>query len=154
CASPNQPAIHDRSGMLTWREVDDRSSRLARALRRLGVGPDDTVATLVRNGREAVEAVFAGQKLGVTVAPLNTWGRDQELAAPLDRLRPPAWTAAPRHATPIGSSTPRTTAVVLTGDGYEDLIADEPPAPLSPMVIPRRHGRIVIHTSGTTGTPK
>jgi len=34
------------------------------------------------------------------------------------------------------------------------VIAAESPAPLLPFAIPRRHGRIVIHTSGTTGTPK
>jgi acyl-CoA synthetase (AMP-forming)/AMP-acid ligase II len=153
-SAPNHPAILDARGTLTWREVDERSSRLARALRGLGVGPDDAVATLVRNGREAVESVFAAQKLGVTVAPLNTWGREQELAALLERLRPPVLIADPRHATPIASSIPKATAVVTTGDGYEELIADEPPAPLFPLMIPRRHGRIVIHTSGTTGAPK
>jgi acyl-CoA synthetase (AMP-forming)/AMP-acid ligase II len=153
-SAPNHPAIHDLRGTLTWREVDERSSRLARALRALGVGPEDAVATLVRNGREAVETVFAAQKLGVTIAPLNTWGREQELAALLGRLRPPVLIADPRHATPIASSIPRTTAVVTTGDGYEELIAVQPPAPLFPLMVPRRHGRIVIHTSGTTGTPK
>src|SRR3954451_24374052 len=46
---PGRPAIHDRQGTLTWREVDERSSRLARALRDLGVGPGDAVATLLRH---------------------------------------------------------------------------------------------------------
>ncbi|HXJ65867.1 MAG TPA: AMP-binding protein [Actinomycetota bacterium] len=153
-SAPNRPAVIDGLGTVTWREVDERSSRLARALRELGAGPDDTVATLVRNGREAVEAVFAAQKLGVTVAPLNTWGREPELAALLDRLRPRVLIADPRHAEPIAASIPRSTALVTVGEGYEQLIASQPPAPLFPLAIPRRHGRIVIHTSGTTGTPK
>jgi acyl-CoA synthetase (AMP-forming)/AMP-acid ligase II len=153
-AATNRPALHDRAGTLTWREVDDRSSRLARALRGLGLGPDDTVATLLRNGREAVEAVFAAQKLGVTVAPLNTWGREQELAALLERLCPPVLIADPRHATPIAGSIPKSTAVVLAGEGYEELIAAQPPMPLFPVAVSWRQGRVVIHTSGTTGTPK
>ncbi len=153
-ASPGRPAIHDRDGTLTWCEVDERSNRLARALHGLGIGPGDAVATLVRNGREAVETVFAGQKLGVTVAPLNTWGRERELAALLERLRPPVLIADPRHATPIASSIPATTAVVLTGEGYETFIAAESPAPLFPLAWPRPHGAVVIHTSGTTGAPK
>jgi fatty-acyl-CoA synthase len=153
-AATNRPAIHDRDGMLTWRQVDERSSRLARALHGLGVGPGDTVATLLRNGREAVESVFAGQKLGVTIAPLNTWGREQELTALLQRLHPPVLIADARHATPIASAIPKSTAVVLAGEGYEQLIAAEAPVPLFPLAIPRRQGTIVIHTSGTTGTPK
>src|SRR4051812_40070719 len=147
-------AVHDRAGTLTWRQVDERSSRLARALRDLGVGPGDTVASLLRNGREAVETVFAGQKLGVTVAPLNTWGREQELTGLLERLRPKVLIADQRHAAPIAAAIPRSTALVTAGGGYEDLIAPQPPWPLFPMVVPRRHGSIVIHTSGTTGTPK
>src|SRR5436190_23759259 len=83
---PSRPAVHDRQGTLTWREVEDRSTRLARALAGLGVGSDDSVATLLRNGREAVESILAAQKLGVAIAPLNTWGREQELAALLSRL--------------------------------------------------------------------
>jgi fatty-acyl-CoA synthase len=153
-AGPMRPAIHDEAGTLTWLDVDERSSRLARALHGLGVGPGDTVATLLRNGREAVESVFATQKLGATIAPLNTWGREQELAKLLERLRPPVLIADARHATPIAGSIPPSTVVVVAGDGYEELIAGERPFPLFPVVFPRRRGTIVIHTSGTSGTPK
>ncbi len=152
--SPSRPAIHDRAGTLTWRQVEDRSTRLARALERLGLGSDATVATLVRNGREAVEAILAAQKLGITVAPLNTWGREGELAELLERLRPPVLVADPAHARPIAGAIPERTAVVLTGEQYENLLAAESGLPLFPLAVPRRHGLIVIHTSGTTGTPK
>src|SRR5205085_1533252 len=46
------------------------------------------------------------------------------------------------------------TALITTGEGYEDIIAREAAFPLSPVAIRRRHGQIVVHTSGTTGTPK
>jgi acyl-CoA synthetase (AMP-forming)/AMP-acid ligase II len=107
------------------REVDERSNRLARALRELEVGPDDTVATSCGTAARQFETLFAGQKLGITIAPLNTWGREQELAALLERLRPRVLIADPRHAAPIASSIPRTTALVTTGPGYEDLIAPQ-----------------------------
>jgi acyl-CoA synthetase (AMP-forming)/AMP-acid ligase II len=151
---PSRPAIHDREGTLAWREVEDRSTRLARALARLGVGSDGPVATLVRNGREAVECILAAQKLGVTIAPLNTWGREAELAKLLDRLRPSVLIADRRHAAPIAHAIPDDTEEVLTGEQYESLVAAETGLPLFPVAVPRRHGRIVIHTSGTTGTPK
>jgi len=151
CAETGRPAIHDRDGTLTWWQVDERSSRLARALRGLGVGPEDAVATLVRNGREAVETMFAGQKLGVTLAPLNTWGREQELAALLERLRPKVLIADRLHAEPIASAIPKSTALITAGEGYESVIAAESPAPLLPFAIPRRHGRGIANGSSGAG---
>jgi acyl-CoA synthetase (AMP-forming)/AMP-acid ligase II len=153
-SEPGRAAVHDRSGTLTWRELDERSTRLARVLAARGVGPGDAVATLLRNGREAVECVVAAQKLGVTLAPLNTWGREAEIASLLERLRPRVLVADPRHAGAVASSIPKGTPVILTGPPYEALLATEPALPLWPIAVPRRHGRIVIHTSGTSGRPK
>src|SRR5436190_20870747 len=62
--APSRPALHDKEGMLTWRQVEERSTRLARALSRMGQRPDAPVATLLRNGREALETILAGQKPG------------------------------------------------------------------------------------------
>src|SRR5436309_2155696 len=89
----NATATVARAGTLTWREVDQRSTRLARVLATRGIGAGDTVATLLRNGREAVETVLAAQKLGATIAPLNTWGREAEVAALLEGLGPPVLVA-------------------------------------------------------------
>src|SRR6266511_1172413 len=84
----SKPALHDRSGTLSWRELDRRSDRLARAFRDLGLHPGDRVATLLRNGREQVETLLAGQKGGLVWCPLNTWGTGSELRALLDQVRP------------------------------------------------------------------
>ncbi len=153
-SSPARIALHDREGTLTWLQLEQRSARLARVMASQGIGPGDTVATLVRNGREAVESMVAAQKLGVAIAPLNTWGREPEIVALLERLRPKVLIADPRHAEPIAAGIPKRTALVQTGEAYEALLRTEPPVPLFPVAVPRRHGRVVIHTSGTTGTPK
>ncbi len=62
---------------LSFGALDERSNRLAQALRALGVGPGDRVAYLDRTAAEVVELLFAVSKLGAVIVPMN-W----RLAAP------------------------------------------------------------------------
>jgi fatty-acyl-CoA synthase len=151
-------AVVDELGELTYRELDDRVNSLACAWREHGLEPGEGVAILARNHRGFLEAMFAAAKCGARIVLLNTSfsgpqlrevaGRegtdllvyDDEYAAVLEGIEPPrgrwrAWTD--------------------DGDAGEDtlvaLIASTPPkAPPKPGVAPR----LVILTSGTTGTPK
>lgn len=154
-----KPAIHDRQGTLSWRELDGRANRLARALLGMGVRPGEAVATVLRNGREIVEVLLATQKAGLAFSPLNTWAAEPELRAALAGARPRVIVADPRHADPARVSVLREVQVVVTGTDpgeaspYEALLAARPPRPVFP-VARRRGARIVVHTSGTTGRPK
>jgi fatty-acyl-CoA synthase len=153
-----KPAIHDRHGALTWRELDARANRLARALQGTGLRPGDPVATVLRNGREIVEVLLAAQKAGLAFVPLNTWSSEPELAATLAGSRPRVVVADPRHAGQAGRAVPEDVPVVVTGpdpgapSSYETMLAVQSSRPLFP--VGRRGARIVVHTSGTTGRPK
>src|SRR5688572_7318803 len=52
---PDEPAIVDEKGELTFGEVDKRTNALSRALGDEGVGPDDSVAIMCRDHRWFVE---------------------------------------------------------------------------------------------------
>ncbi|MER2508400.1 MAG: acyl-CoA synthetase [Amaricoccus sp.] len=75
---PDRPAISfqlksgpgDRALTLTWAEFKAEVTRLANLLRRLGVGPGDSVAYVLPNGLEAPAALLAGATAGV-VTPVN-----------------------------------------------------------------------------------
>ncbi|MDQ3958618.1 MAG: AMP-binding protein, partial [Actinomycetota bacterium] len=41
-----KPAIHDRNGTLTWRQLDERANQAAHLLEEEGIGPNDRVAIL------------------------------------------------------------------------------------------------------------
>ena len=56
----------------TWRELRDRSARLAAALRALGVGRGTTVSVMLHNTPEMVEAHYAVPALGAVLNTLNT----------------------------------------------------------------------------------
>jgi acyl-CoA synthetase (AMP-forming)/AMP-acid ligase II len=154
-----KPAVHDRHGSLTWRGLDARVNRLARALMARGVRPGETVATFLRNGREIVETLLAAQKAGMTFAPMNTWAGEAELRAAFENAAPEVVVADARHADAARACAPDGIPVLVTGadarepSAYEIELAGQLPRALPP-VGPRGAARIVVHTSGTTGRPK
>jgi fatty-acyl-CoA synthase len=152
-AQPDTAALHDRAGSLSWRELDHRANRLASALHRMGVSGGDTVATLLRNGREQVETVLACQRLAVAVAPLNTWAKQRELAYALERANPAVLVFDPRHFGQARRAVGRA-QLLAVGEPYEDALRVAPAIPPFPLSFDRAEPRIVIHTSGTTGKPK
>jgi fatty-acyl-CoA synthase len=148
----------DERGALTYKELDARSNAVANAWRERGLEPGEGVAILVRNHRGFIDATFAAAKCGARIVLLNTdfaapqlrevAGRegtdllvyDEEYAPMLDGVEPPrgrylAWTDGPE----------------APADSLEALIAaGDSSAPPKPGVSPK----IIILTSGTTGTPK
>jgi acyl-CoA synthetase (AMP-forming)/AMP-acid ligase II len=153
-----KPAIHDRWGSLTWRDLDERANRLARALVGIGLEPGAPVATLLRNGREIVDVLLATQKAGLVACPLNTWAGRAEVRSAIEGIRPKVLVADPRHLDRVNGTDERM-ALLVTGQdltrrpSYEEVLEAHSPRPLSPAG--RSAGaRFVIHTSGTTSKPK
>ena len=70
---PDKVAILDLAigRRLTYRELDRRASRLAAALRSMGVGRGDRVAILAHNCAEFFDLQFACGRLGAIMVPLN-----------------------------------------------------------------------------------
>lgn len=161
-ARARKTAVVDRDGELSWLELDQRVNQLARGLGTL-TEPDDEVALLLRNGRQFVETVLASQKTGRIAAPLNTWARTRELAGVLDRERPRVLVYDTRHAGQLRGAVRDRTALVHVGPDDDALPGSRPyPAlretgsrlPPAPVTARRGSAKVLIHTSGTTGTPK
>jgi fatty-acyl-CoA synthase len=152
---PDQPAVVDDDRTLTYREIDLRTNSLARALAELGLGEGDRLGVLCRNGAPFVESVVACAKLGADVVPLNTSFSAAELAAVLERERPPIVVFDEEFAGHVEAAAPEAVQVVAGPPGQdlalERLALESSTAPLDP---PAEEGRTIILTSGTTGAPK
>ncbi|WP_208630404.1 non-ribosomal peptide synthetase [Amycolatopsis kentuckyensis] len=114
---------------LSYRELDERSNRLAHVLIGKGAGPERIVALQLPPSIELVVALLAVLKSGaayLTVDPAYPAGRIAHL---LETARP---------------------TVVLTPG---DLVGDGPPTAPEVSLRPD-HAAYVIFTSGSTGTPK
>ncbi len=159
---PERLAIVDERGTLTFAEVDARTNALARALRAAGVGEQDGVALMCRNHRGYIEATVACAKLGASVLYLNTAFAGPQIADVLRREAPVALIYDEEFEGLVHEGSEGMPRFVSwresqgngagRGDPWvEELIARGDQSPLQPPV---ETGRVVILTSGTTGTPK
>jgi fatty-acyl-CoA synthase len=149
--------IEDELGSLTFRELDDRSSALASALRHRGVSDVDCVGILCRNHRGFLDATFAAGKLGARMLYLNTDFAGPQLADVCEREGVSLLIHDQEYDDLVSEVEAGKGSVLAWTDGapgsetLEGLIAEHageaPPPPAQP-------GRVVLLTSGTTGTPK
>lgn len=157
---PHRTAVVDELGSLTYDDLRRRSNSLARALAGLGVSSGDGVAVMCRNHRGFVDVSIAAAKLGADLLYLNTAFAGPQLVDVIERERPrivvhdeefAGLLAAADVAERVVAWTDGPTEVPGDGPTLEGLIGSHPDGDLEPA---GRHGRIVILTSGTTGTPK
>ena len=154
---PDAVGLVDERGQLTWSELHRRSNAVARGFADLGVGEGDAVAIMCRNHRGFLEASIAAAKLGADVLYLNTAFSGPQLVELLERDQPRALVLDEEFIPLVG--TAQVDATVVGWCDSEDpghptldgLIEQHDDSDLAP---PERHGRIIILTSGTTGTPK
>jgi acyl-CoA synthetase (AMP-forming)/AMP-acid ligase II/uncharacterized membrane protein len=159
---PDDDAIIDELGRLTFKEVNERTNRLANAWLDAGLGEGDSIGIMCRNHRYFIEATVAAAKLGITCLYLNTAFGAPQLADVVKREKPIALVfdeeftelledAASRRKRFIAWHDPEATEGDRKDPTLDELIEsadDESPIP------PNEEGKAVILTSGTTGTPK
>jgi acyl-CoA synthetase (AMP-forming)/AMP-acid ligase II len=154
---PEQPAVVDERGAITFGEIDRRTNAIARSLAAAGVREGDGVAIMCRNHRGFIEATVAAAKLGADALYLNTAFAGPQLAEVVDRERPAALIYDEEFAgllEGVGESVMR---FVAWSDGdVADPTLDELAAAVAagPPTPPGRVGKTIILTSGTTGAPK
>ena len=156
---PDRVGLIDERGELTFADLHRRSNALARGLAALGVREGDAVALMCRNHRGFVDASIAVGKLGADLLYLNTAFAGPQLADVLEREQPTVVIHDEEFTDLLAGAPIEHRVLGWTDDEpgsdgpptLEGLIAQNPAADLTP---PERHTRVVILTSGTTGTPK
>lgn len=156
------PAVVVLDGpVLTHAALDDRSVRLARALRRRGLREGSTVAVVLENRVEFAETVWAALRTGLWVAPLNWHLTRADLLALLAGSRAEAVVTSPALLAGLAADPDeaaghdvlgalRAVLVVGEGLGYETALAAEEGGPLDD----ERLGARLLYSGGSTGRPK
>src|SRR3954468_16476579 len=159
---PDQVGLIDELGTLTFREIHERTNALANAWSDLGIGEGDGVAILCRNHRGFIDATVACSKLGANALYLNTMFAAPQITDVCKREKPKALVYDHEFEDMVKEAGKRRKRFVAWFDGeegkpksgdtlLEDLIAQ---GDTENLVPPAEKGRVVILTSGTTGTPK
>ena len=155
--SPDRVGLIDELGSLTFGELHSRSNSVARALAERGVTEGSAVAVMCRNHRGFVDASIGAAKLGADILYLNTAFAGPQLVEVLEREQPVVVIHDEEFTDLIAAAEVEQHVIGWTDDpaGRDDtieaLIAAYPGDDVSP---PDRHAKVVILTSGTTGTPK
>ncbi|WP_433606607.1 non-ribosomal peptide synthase/polyketide synthase [Prescottella agglutinans] len=154
-ADPSKVALVSGEQTVTYRELDERSSRLARALIARGAGPEDVVAIALTRSIESVVAVWAVAKTGAAFVPVDPNYPANRVAHMVSDSRAVLGVTLGEHAAGLPAALPW---LVLDDESTVADIASASAAPVADTdrVRPLRVAdpAYVIYTSGSTGVPK
>ena len=155
---PNDVAIVDEAGEVTFAEVQERTNALAHAFSDAGVRMGDGVAIMCRNHRGFIEATVGLWKLGATALYLNTSFAGPQLAEVVKREKARTLIYDQEFEQLVGGARRGRRCFIAWNDGartrdatLDSLVEQGDRADLEP---PERIGKSIILTSGTTGSPK
>jgi amino acid adenylation domain-containing protein len=174
---PQRPALAAGGCLLTYRELDRLSNKMARALLRLGVEPGDRVGLLATKSAASVAGIYGVLKARGCYVPLDPKAPAQRLSYLVrdsgtvviltDEARMPVATALvgnvpglravvmasspglPEHAAEPAIATAQSTAIVPWA-----AVVTEPGDPLPEERATETDLAYILYTSGSTGTPK
>ena len=156
---PEKVAVFEMSGPTrTFGQLNANANRIARLLRDKGLKPGDSVALLCPNRAEFVDVLFATQRCGLRMTPVNWHLTPDEIAYVIGNcearaLFAEASVAGAAHA---AEQCPRLTLKVAIGGplpGFLDYETALAPHSGEDIADPVR-GHTMLYSSGTTGRPK
>ncbi|OBJ49155.1 acyl-CoA ligase FadD12 [Mycobacterium sp. 1423905.2] len=156
---PDRAGLIDELGTLTWRQLEERSNAFGAALQGLPGGPPRVVGVMCRNHRGFVDSLLGASRIGADILLLNTSFAGPALADVVTREGVDAVIYDEEFTGTVDrafADKPDVTRIVAWADQphevtVEQLIADHQGQ------RPQRtggKGKVILLTSGTTGTPK
>ena len=162
--NPNGTAIIDDEGELTFKELDDAANAVANGLLTIGVKGGDGVALLIRNHRWFLVATYGAAKVGAKLILLNSEFSGPQIKEVSEREGAKLIIFDDEYTKAVSAAEPelgRLRALPTNPDNDEpsestdetlaDLVAKNESTPPPKATA---HSKIIILTSGTTGTPK
>lgn len=156
---PDRDAVICGDRRLSWRDLDDRASRLATWLTAQGLGPGDKVALDLTNVPEYLETFFAAQKVGCVPVNVNYRYLADEVRHVLADAEVRTVVHAPEFADSVHGAIEQLPAgarpsTLETGEPYETAVGESAPDGAWSRRTPDGDDLILLYTGGTTGMPK
>ncbi len=147
--TPDAIAVVAKDSQLSYRELDERSNRLARHLQSLGVKPDTLVGVAMGRSETLVVSLLAILKAGAGYVPLDPTHPKERLSLVINdsEMQILLTTSEARDRLPLGASG------VTVLDVEDPAIALECPYAVETNAASHNLA-YVIYTSGSTGKPK
>jgi acyl-CoA synthetase (AMP-forming)/AMP-acid ligase II len=159
--TPNAIAIASPGrSPLTYGDLNTQIENTVKTLNSFGLGRKDRVAMVLPNGPE-IAVVFLAVASGATCEPLNPDYRARELDSVLSNLKPQAIVfQAETESSVLGTAEKqgiipiRLSPVLGAKAGIFTLLAEEKDPPATGGFAQAEDVAVVLHTSGTTSSPK
>ena len=160
-ANPDKPAMisADTGQVVTFKELNDASNRMAQLLHARGLRRGDHLAILMENNLHFMEPVWAGFRSGLYVTTVNRYLPADEAAYIVNDCGASAIvTSYEKRETAAGLTDliPNCKIRLMVGgtipgwESYEEALAASSPEPLAEEWL----GDSMLYSSGTTGRPK
>jgi len=161
---PSKLALKDARRSLTFKELDERTNRLANGLLSHGLKKGETLSVVLQNCVEFMEIYIAAAKAGIVVSPVNWRFTPAEAEYVINNSDAKALITGGECRALVDEVRAKTKIpmekFILTGSetvnkysGYEEIIGSAPVDP--PKVeVSGKDPWVILYTSGTTGTPK
>ena len=146
---PEQVAVICGAEQLTYRQLNGQANRLARYLRRLGVGPNRMVGICMERSIQMITALLAILKAGGAYVPLDPEHPMQRLQYQLDTVNASVVLTQERLLSSLSLWHGDTICLDRDAALYEQELETDPEA-----VNGLQDLAYVMYTSGSTGQPK
>ena len=141
---PDAPALDDGVRVWTYAELDAAVGRMARRLAPLGAGPGSTVALVAHPNPLSIQAVWAVQRTGAVLAPLNPRLGAASMGRALDAIGPDLILSTQQDEPDVRDAG-------LDADWVTTLDDLPKPASAAPELHPEPSPAALLWTSGTSG---
>ncbi|MFF1423091.1 long-chain fatty acid--CoA ligase [Streptomyces sp. NPDC058280] len=140
---------------VSYRELDDRSGRLARALLDTGVETGDRVAYLGLNSPALIATLLACSAVGAVFVPVNHRLSPDEVANVLHDCNPRVLTAEAGQEALVDAVVPSRAVKAVLNVGEDGRAPGAwPPLDVEPAPVGEDTLAALLYTSGSTGRPK
>ena len=159
--TPDKPAyIMAATGqVVTYKELDEASNRLAHVFTDAGLVEGDSVALMLENNARFFEVTWAAQRAGLYYTAISSRLTQEEAAYIVNDCGAQVFITsnylAPVAADLVGQMPNVKVALMMDGvidgyESYEEVTASKPSTP----IVNEREGADMLYSSGTTGRPK
>lgn len=161
------PFLNFYDEIVTYRDLDERSSAFAQYLLEKGVRKGDIVSYMMGNTPFYFYTLLGAQKIGAIGGPISCWWQADEVSFLVNDSKPKILVMDPEYAhiiSEIKDNMPSVSAVIINSPSPMDLDYEHD---YLPEIVQRSSAELkqddppslddvasIMYTSGTTGTPK